>query len=356
MPVNARRSAREDVGAALAAAAPVAVLCLTSFLVLGILAADRAVGDVFVLERPTGIPSVVAASLLGLVAVCSWVRSTPVPAALFAGAALVQLGGLPQRVLIEAGVSSSTIALVVAIILIFSAVLVVASHRSLRAGMEPAARGEALPRLTRQVRRLDPRRGAVVLAVSYLAIGGLGAIVLVADLPVEAMVINAEGAYPQYFNGLVLAGVALLSTLAWSARLGGIDPRWWLGFALFLAFLAVDESIGLHERVQSKLEIDAKVVLAPIALAGLVLFIATYRAVARLAPTRAFYLVAAACFALSQLVDVAGDSDAFSAAEELLELAGSCLFLAALFLLVRAGNGEAASEAEPRTGRAPTAL
>lgn len=354
MALEARSNAREDLGAALAAAPSAAVLFGAAVLFLGLLAADRAVGDVFILERPTGIPSVVAASLLGLVALHSWIRSAPLPAAIAAAAALIQLAGLPQRVLVEAGVSASGIALVVAAILAFSAALVVVSHRSLRAATGSPPPGDALARVGRQVQRLDPRRSALVLIIAYLVVGGLGALVLLADLPIEAMVLNREGAYPQYFNGAVLAGAALLSAVAWSLRIGDIDPRWWLGFALFLAFLAIDESTGLHERAQSKLEIDAKVVLAPIALAGAALFLATYRAVARFVLPRAFYLVAAACFALSQLVDVAGDSNLASATEELLELAGSCLFVAALFVLVRNAGEERPGDARARTDPAPT--
>ncbi len=351
---DGKTTARADLGAVLAAMPSFGVLAIACLLVLGLLAADRAVGDVFIFESPTGIPSLVAAFLFGIAALIFWTRGMSAPAALFAGTALAQLAGLPQRVLLEAGVSDRRIALVVAVILAFAAVLVVVAHQRLRTSMDSPAHGEVAPRLIRQVRKIDPRGGALALALAYLAVCGLGAVVLLADLPIDALVINHEGAYPQYFNGAVLLGAALLSALAWSARIGGIDPRWWLGFALFLAFLGIDESIGFHERVQSELEINAKVVLAPIALTGAVLFLATYRAAARFPGPRALYIVAAACFAFSQLVDVVGDSDVFSAMEELLESAGSCLLLAALFLLIRADEGEARLPGL-RTDRAPTA-
>src|SRR5688572_25366406 len=52
--VTAERStAKADIGAALAAMPSFGVLALVGLLVLGLLAADRAVGDVFIFENPT---------------------------------------------------------------------------------------------------------------------------------------------------------------------------------------------------------------------------------------------------------------------------------------------------------------
>lgn len=330
-------AARTDIEA-VAAVVPLPVAGVaTGLLVLGLLAADRAVGDVFVLDGPTAIPSVVTSLLLALSALLAWVRGGSGLAVGLAFASLAQLAGVTQRVLEGAGASESTIALAVAASLAGAAVLVLALLAALQARRPAGTLGAALPATLRILRGVDAGRAAFAVGLAYVAICGLGATVLVADLPIESMTINEEGTYPQYFNAALLIAGGMLSLLLWRTRTGQTtDPRWWLGFGLFLIYLGIDESTGLHERVQSQAGVDSSVVLAPIALTGAILFFATFRIATRLPRTRLLYLLGAACFAFSQVVDVVGDSALASATEEVFETSGSALLAAALFVLARA--------------------
>lgn len=316
---------------------------VAGLMVIGLLGADRTVGDVFELEEPTGIPAIVIGVTFGLCALLAWSLphdpggQTRGARFLTVGLALASLAlftGIEQRALEAAGASEAVLKATVAATLLAGAGLALLLLVAVRSRLAHAPGRSGADAALAILRRVDPGRAAVALVVACLLICGLGALVLVADLPIQSMTINAEATYPQYFNAGLLLTAGAFSLLAWRTRAGSpINPLWWCAFGLFLIYLAIDETTGLHERVQSKADLDPLLILSPIAAVGVVLFFATFREARRDRRSQALYLLGASCFALSQFVDLAGDSNLASALEETFETFGSALLAAALFLV-----------------------
>ena len=202
------------------------------------------------------------------------------------------------------------------------------------------------------VAAVSPRTAARVLfgAIGFFAL--IGGLLILLDMeflgpvqnasnPLQWFDLNQELTFPAYFSGLLLAtmaGLAVLVAVTPSSRLGSAWP--WLGMALVVAFLAVDEVVDFHGRAQRATDTEAQVLLAPLILAaaliGLVLLVRIWsdRSV------RWMFLGGAAAWGAAMAIDPSthpGSPLAFP--EEVLEMSGSALFLLALLVLARAVLG-----------------
>jgi hypothetical protein len=160
-------------------------------------------------------------------------------------------------------------------------------------------------------------------------------------------------AIPAIFSGFLLFAAAGLAIAA-AARL---DRFPWLGIAAFLAFMGVDELLGIHERVGDLVGGSWQIPYIPIAVLGGVFWLSTLRRMSR-DSERVLWLGAATVWVLAQVNEfVVNHRDAASSllgdfhlraltfggtlfdvadqVEEIVEMAGSSMFLLALYLVWR---------------------
>ena len=181
----------------------------------------------------------------------------------------------------------------------------------------------------------DTGTAAIVLAISVGIVAITGSAALVGDADLDLLVINEEQTIPAYFgSALLLVGGALALGIA-VARPEG-DPSWpWILLGLVLIWLGFDEAAEIHERLESRADLPAPVVLAPVALAGLAAFAGAFRRLQATPAALPLFLAGGAAWALSQALDPIHAVEWKSAIEETLELSGSALFLLALHRVAR---------------------
>jgi hypothetical protein len=238
-------------------------------------------------------------------------------------------------------------------------------------------RGRWARRLTAEVRAIPADLGGqgVQIALALAACMAAFAILAVIDgvvTPVPPFNLRSEVdlgepvaeaiALPAIFSGFLLfaaAGLAIAAA-ANSERLP------WLAIGAFLAFMGVDELAGIHERVGDLVSGEWEIAFLPVALLGGVFWLSTLRRMWQFSSERLLWLGGAAAWGLSQVNEaVVNHRDAASSllgdfhlqaltfggtlfdvadrVEEIVEMAGSSMFLLALYLAWRrlaAGRAE----------------
>ena len=188
--------------------------------------------------------------------------------------------------------------------------------------------------------RALPLRLMAVLFAAHLAVMGVGALATGGD----SGLFNVDGEGPRWFlvfsAALLLAG-AVVTTVV------GTRPA--LVFGGFLAFMAVDEALQVHEHLEKWTGIDWPVLYLPLmAAAGIaaLALLRRHRDVRWVAPT---LVAGGACWAIAVVLekvqwnpDRPGNKSPhyteYMVTEELLEATGSYLFAVALTLVVRAAS------------------
>jgi hypothetical protein len=161
-------------------------------------------------------------------------------------------------------------------------------------------------------------------------------------------------AIPAIFSGFLLfaaAGLAIAAAVN-SERLP------WLAIGAFMAFMGLDELAGIHERVGGLVGGEWEIAYIPVALLGGVFWLWTLRLMWRFGSERLLWLGGAAAWVLAQVNEaVVNHRDAASSLlgdfhlqaltfggtlfdvadrlEEIVEMAGSSMFLLALYLAWR---------------------
>jgi hypothetical protein len=184
----------------------------------------------------------------------------------------------------------------------------------------------------------DPVRVAVVLAVVIVLFCVLGA----SDYRREAhglFDLDGEGKPPAAFAGLLLLAAGALAV-----AIGKHRGRAWTLLGAFLAFMAVDEALKIHERLQTLTGVDWQLLYLPVIALGAVVWLQAWRDAGSVtARARRLLTAGAAAWVVAQLGEALEYRDgemveqyaAIATAEEVLEMVGSSLFLLAFLLVLR---------------------
>jgi peptidoglycan/LPS O-acetylase OafA/YrhL len=209
-----------------------------------------------------------------------------------------------------------------------------------------------LGRLDRALRSFEPEVVAVVLLGGVAVIGALGAL-QAAEGPVEAeggpaphgflglFYLDGEYNVPAIFSAAVwlLASVSLFA--AGRARERGWRRHIWTALAAALLYLALDEALGLHEKLEARTGVDWQLLYLPFlvatAAAGLYVLLRSRGA------TRWLLLGAGAAAFVAQVLEVVqwdGDEPVDSyrqlmVPEEILEPTAAALIAIAGLMLLR---------------------
>lgn len=197
-------------------------------------------------------------------------------------------------------------------------------------------------------RALSPALGVPPLWVAGVVVAVVAAFAGLAALAFEVGGVfwifqpDGEGKPPAAFSAAVLASAGLLAVLG---PVPGDRRAWaWRGLGAFLCWMAVDEALVMHERLQSATGVDWHTLYTPVILAGGVLWLAVGVALRGKTPI-ALWLAGAGCWACAQYFETlawasdgtrVGNWRLLSTAEEALETLGSGAWLVALLLVMRA--------------------
>lgn len=171
--------------------------------------------------------------------------------------------------------------------------------------------------------------------------------------------LDTEYSIPALFSGALLLAAAYAGYLAAKVAASRRDGRALLAFGAFLAFMAVDELLALHEGLEALVGVPWQVLYAPVILIGGLMWTATLVRVWGQREARLCLVGGAAAWFVAQLLERVQYEDGKLVhrwtilPEELLEMTGSTLFGLALVLFVRAGM--ARRERSGSSSSAPTA-
>ena len=205
--------------------------------------------------------------------------------------------------------------------------------------LEPVALIERLP---------EPPQIAIALGIVIVLLGIAGTLVGTDAYQGEGSIWDRlfnlvnEKTIPAFFSGAVLVAGGLVSLVAARARLYGAH-RLWIAFGALLLLMSADEVIQIHERIETWTGIDWQQPYAVVALGAAFIW---FKMLRLMEPgPRLMLIVGAVCWAISfGLEDAQYDSSDHRASgftpmaisEELLEMAGSSLFLLALVVALKA--------------------
>lgn len=212
-------------------------------------------------------------------------------------------------------------------------------------------------RLDRALRSLEPKVVAVVLLGALAVIGTLGAL-QAAEGPVEAeggpashgflglFYLDGEYNVPAIFSAALWLFASVSLYAAGRAREVGWRRHLWTGLAIALFYLALDEALGFHEKLEARTGVDWQLLYLPfllvVAAVGLYVLLQSHGA------ARWLLLAAGAAAFVAQVLeavqwDGSEPVDAYRqlmVPEEILEpTAGALIAVAALILLREAELG-----------------
>ncbi|MGH2837282.1 MAG: hypothetical protein ACRDJY_02900 [Thermoleophilaceae bacterium] len=194
----------------------------------------------------------------------------------------------------------------------------------------------------------DPRSIALALAITIALLGVAGAIVGTDSFqdegPLADRLFNLvnEKTIPAFFSGAILVAGGLCSLLAARCRLYG-RHRLWIGFGALLILMSADEVVQFHERIESWTGVDWEQPYLVVVLGAAVIWVKIVRLMDHV--PRVMMICGAVCWAISYALEDAeydssdnrvGAFTPLAISEELLEMAGSSLFLLALVVALKA--------------------
>ena len=214
------------------------------------------------------------------------------------------------------------------------------------------SRREAIERLLEPnslVARLpEPGEIAIALGIAIELLGIAGAVVGTDAYQGEGSIWDRlfnlvnEKTIPAFFSGAVLVAGGLVALIAARVRLYGRHGLW-IAFGALLFFMSTDEVVQIHEKVETWTGIDWQQPYAVVALGAAVIWFKMLR-VMEPGPRLLLILGAVAWAIAFALEDAQYDSQDHRVAaftpeaisEELLEMAGSSLFMIALVVALKA--------------------
>jgi len=199
----------------------------------------------------------------------------------------------------------------------------------------------------RTARRLPVVRTGLVLAAVVLALGVLGYVEDQTGSP-SLLDLDGEGKPPAAFSALLLASAGLACFLV---RTVDERRRRWLVLGAFFLFMALDESLTLHETASEVTGGAWTVLYSPVVLFGGVSWLLVLQRlhVRRAVGPRAAWVAGAAAWATAVVLEElqsgpeTGRVEAYSemaTTEECLEMAGNALWLLALVAAYQLWSGQ----------------
>lgn len=230
------------------------------------------------------------------------------------------------------------------------------SPRPMEPSTSTASRGaSAYARLVRRGLRpacgLPIERVALGIGIAILFVGLLGVAYAGAKpggplewtgLRVHLLGLDNEWSIPAFFSGALLLAAASVALLA--AEVPDRGPLAWAlrGLGALFAFMAVDEVVQVHERLEALAGVPWTLLYLPVALAAGVLGLVALRGLWFSRAARACFIAGAGAWLLAQMLESYSIADERLVhrwavlPEELLEMAGSTLFGLALLVFIRA--------------------
>ena len=205
--------------------------------------------------------------------------------------------------------------------------------------MEPNSLVERLP---------EPAEIAIALGIAIALLGIAGIVVGTDAYQGEGSIWDRlfslvnEKTIPAFFSGAVLVAGGLVALIAARVRLYGRHGLW-IAFGALLIFMSTDEVVQIHEKVETWTGIDWQQPYAVVAVGAAVIWFKILRLMEPV-PRLLLFLGAVAWGIAFALEDAQYDSQdhrvpAFTPeaiSEELLEMAGSSLFMIALVVALKA--------------------
>ena len=151
-----------------------------------------------------------------------------------------------------------------------------------------------------------------------------------------------ERTIPAFFSAILLGLGAVAAYMAGLLRIRG-EHAAWFGFAALLLVMSMDEVAQLHEKTEKYTGVDWQTVYIPVFAAAAWVWWRLVRAVE--GTPRMLLVGGAAAWAIAQFLELVqyGDGDErvelfepMAITEEILEMAGSTMFLLAVVILLRA--------------------
>ncbi len=217
--------------------------------------------------------------------------------------------------------------------------------------------------------------GSNVRVVTYLVsaaialFGTLGSLHAFGFVNVHPFDLDGEWRFPPYFSGGLLFAAAALAFMAgdagleggngqgWLRHLGWLMDRgqsrtWWRLMGLFFAFMATDELVAIHERLDAATGVDWQELYLPIAFLGGLAWLFTAWRLWRHRVGYLLYGAGAVAWFLSQVLEAiqwgVGDEKGgkvaiynyLMIAEEVGEMIGSMLFCLAILVAIQCAYRE----------------
>jgi hypothetical protein len=184
------------------------------------------------------------------------------------------------------------------------------------------------------------RQAALLLAIAVVGLSILGAFY---DLTGRLHWFDVSGEVregglfvPVLFSWAVLfsAGVAYVLRARWAET--NAEQYAWLGLGLFLAFMAFDELLMIHETVENRLGVDWQLLYLPVVAVGGIAYLWLLRDMPRWSLGQVMFLAAAGLWCFSQVLEKLEFTDGdvpvahyrvYDGLEKVVQFTGSTLFL-----------------------------
>lgn len=189
----------------------------------------------------------------------------------------------------------------------------------------------------------SPAALGATLAVLIAVLGALGAAVAADLLSASSLDLDGEGNVTAAFSAILLVAAGVGSIAVAILHVG--PTLAWRAFGGILILMALDEALVLHERVESALGVDWQLLYAPLILLCGGAWLVVLTSLQRNLAASATMLTGGAAWLASQILeriqwregDVKVDGYALlMTIEEILEMAGSALFLLAAYIVLKA--------------------
>jgi hypothetical protein len=175
-----------------------------------------------------------------------------------------------------------------------------------------------------------------VLGVLYDATGELRAFQVSGEV--------TEGFYvPVLFSWAVLFGAGIASGARSHGAVTPAERAAWIGVAVLFTFMAFDELLTIHERLEDTLGVDWQLLYIPLIAAGGLAWLSLLTRMPRWSLEQIMWLAGAALWFVSEILEKleydANDNTvsgftAMNDAEKVLQFTGSCLFLLVALLAI----------------------